>query len=138
MKGVEADCGVHGRRGTVEMVPGGGRGPAPFFRVDKKTQKRTWFSDASFEIVGGLCLETGAYWRHNLSAKGMKRTIRNRNGGAGNRFSVNVLKLLGMVMAAYVMLVIRRDRPSREGETVLMRGGSSYYAVQWVINCGGG
>ena len=40
-----------------------------------------------------------------------------------------------MVMTAYVMMVIRKDRPAKDGESVLMRGDSS--AVPWVINCGG-
>ena len=37
---------------------------------------------------------------------------------------------------AYVIM-IRKDRPAKEGESVLMIGDSSS-AVQWVINCVGG
>ena len=42
-----------------------------------------------------------------------------------------------MVVTAYVMVVMRGDRPDREGATVMMRGDNSS-AVQWVINCKGG
>ena len=64
-------------------------------------------------------------------------TIRTGKGGDRNRLSINILVLLGMVMTAYVMTVIKKDRPAKEGESVRMRGDSSS-AVQWVINCGGG
>ena len=117
------------------MAGEGERLAAPFFRFVKQTHRRTWFSDASFEALGGLCLEMGVYSRYNLSEGEVKRTIRSRKGGDRNRLSINVLELMGMVMTAYVMIVIRRDRPAKEGESVLMRGGSSS-AVQWVINCG--
>lgn len=50
---------------------------------------------------------------------------------------INVLELMGMVMTAYVMLTIRKDRPEQDGEPVLMRGDSSS-AEQRVIHCGGG
>ena len=43
------------------MAGEGGRLAALFFRFVKQTHKRTWFPDASFEAVGGLCLETGVY-----------------------------------------------------------------------------
>ena len=66
-----------------------------------------------------------------------KSTIRSRKGGDGNRLSINFLELMGMVMTAYVMIVIRRDRLTKEEESVLMRGDSSSTG-QWVINCGGG
>ena len=44
----------------------------------------------------------------------------------------NVLVLMGMVRIAYVVIVIRRDKPTKEGESVLMRGD------KWVTNCRGG
>ena len=51
--------------------------------------------------------------------------------------SINVLELLGMVLTAYVMIVIRGEVADREGEAVLMRGDNAS-AVQWVLNCKGG
>ena len=83
-----------------------------------------------------MCLETGVYWRYNLSEGEMKRTIRNRKGEDSNRLSINVLELVGMVVAAYVMIVIRKDRPMEEEESVRMRRDSSS-GVQWVITAGG-
>ena len=51
--------------------------------------------------------------------------------------SINVLELFGMVWTAYMMIVIRKDLPGRDGEAVLMRGDNSS-AVEWVTNCRGG
>ena len=51
-----------------------------------------------------------------------------------HRLTINVLALLGMAMVAFVMIVIRKDRPGRVGEPALMRGDRSP-AVQWVKNC---
>ena len=42
-----------------------------------------------------------------------------------------------MVMTAFVMIVIRKDRLGRAGEPVLVRGDSSS-AVQWGRSAGGG
>ena len=64
----------------------------------------------------------------------MKRTITSRKGGDRKQLSINVLELMGTVMTAYVIIVNSKDRPAKEGESVLMRGDSSS-AVQWVINC---
>ena len=47
------------------------------------------------------------------------------------------MELFGMVWTAYVMIVIKKDRPGRAGEAVLLRGDNSS-AVQWVRNCRGG
>ena len=52
---------------------------APFVRFVKQPHKRTWLSDASFEAVGGLCLETGVCWRYNLTEEERTRTVRRPN-----------------------------------------------------------
>lgn len=36
-----------------------GRMAAPFSRFVKPAPGRTWFSDASYGMIGGLCVETG-------------------------------------------------------------------------------
>ena len=110
---------------------------ASFLRFMKQTHKMLWFSHASFEVVPGLCLETGVYWTHSLSEEEGKRMIRSKKGGGENQLFINVLELRGIVMTTYVMVVIRTDRPTKEGESVLRRG-DSLSAVKWVINCGGG
>ena len=76
------------------------------------------------------------YWRYQLTDEVQWRTVRSKRG-KGDRISINILELMAMVMTAYVMMVMRRDRPDREGATVLM-GGDSSSAVKWVINCKGG
>lgn len=44
-----------------------------------------------------------------------------------------------MVGAVYVMVVIRGDRPRREVETVLRRGGGHIDSlVRWMTHCGRG
>ena len=48
--------------------------------------------------------------------------------------SINVLELFGMVWTSCVMIAIRQDLPSRDGEAMLMRGDNSS-AVEWVLNC---
>ena len=83
-----------------------------------------------------MCLETGVYWKYNLSEEKVKKTIRSRKSGDRNGLYIEVLELMGMVMAAYAMIVIRKGRTAKERESVLRRGDSSS-AVQWVINCGG-
>ena len=111
---------------------------APFFWfVKQQPHTRIWFPDASFEAVGGLCLETKVYRRYDLTEEERARTIRSRRREHVNRLSINVLELLGMVMTAFVMIVIRKDRPGRVGEPVLMRG-NTWSAVQRVKNCKGG
>ena len=124
-------CLTEGLAGRGEEVA------APFFRFVKQPHKMTRFSDASFEAVGGLCLETEVYWRYNLTGEERARTVRSRSREHVNWLSINVLELLGMVMTAFVMIVIRKDRPGRVGEPVLMTGDSSS-TVQWVKNYKGG
>ena len=67
-------------------------------------------SDASFEAAGGLDLEMGVYWRYNLTGEERARTIRSRKGRDENRFSINVLEMLRMMMGAFMMRVIGRER----------------------------
>ena len=103
------------------MAGEGERFAAPFFRFVKQTHKPTWVSNASFEAVGGMRLETEVYWRYSQSEEEKKRTIKSRKGRDGNRLTINVFELMGIMMTAYAMIVIRRDRPTKEGESVLMR-----------------
>ena len=45
-----------------------------------------------------------------MSEGEVKRTIRSGKGYDRNRLSINILELMGMVVTAYVMVVIRKDR----------------------------
>lgn len=72
--------------------------------------------DASLEAVEGLGLETGVYWRYPLTGEERAKTIRSRNGRDEKGFTNNVLEMLGLVMRAFVMIVIRREMPARVGK----------------------
>ncbi|CAN0521867.1 unnamed protein product [Laminaria digitata] len=85
-QGFEADGRVYGGRGMVEMVrktreyQEGERIAAPFYRFVKQAPEITCFSDASYEAIGGLCLETEVYWRYQLTEEVRKRTVRSKRG----------------------------------------------------------
>ena len=115
----------------------GERLTAPFFRFVKQEPSRRWFSDASYQAVGGFCRETGWWWRYGLSEEERSRTVRSRKRVGYGSLTINVLELFGMVWTAYVMIVMRGEVAGRGGEAVLMRGDNAS-AVQWVLNCKGG
>ena len=46
---------------------GGGRLSAPLLSLCLQPQVRTLWSDASRDAMGGYCLESGCWWRHNLT-----------------------------------------------------------------------
>ena len=141
-EGARPDSGVHGARGMVEMVPGGGLGGekrgvggAVLPVCETVPQKGMVLRRIIRGGRGDLCPETGVYWRYNEEERA--RVIRSRRGGHVNRLCINVVELLGMVVTAFVMIVTKRDRPERVGEPVLMKRKSSP-AAQWVENCKGG
>ena len=51
--------------------------------------------------------------------------------------SINVLELLGMVISAWVLVVMCEDLPTQASDRVLLRGDNEA-AVQWVRRCRGG
>ena len=53
------DEGVDARGGVLSV---------PMCHLLERPARRTLFSDASKTAVGGYCLETGVYWRHDLTA----------------------------------------------------------------------
>ena len=55
----------------------------------------------------------------------MKRMIRSSKGGDGNQLSTRFLEVMEMPMAAYVIIAIKKDKPTKGGESVLMRGNGS-------------
>ena len=117
-------CMTEGLAGREEELA------APFFRLLKQPHRWTWFSDALFEAVGWLCLETGAYWRYNLTEEERARTVRRKERGARQQAVHQCFGAARMVMTAFLMIVIKKDRPGRAGEPVLMCGDSSS-AIQW-------
>ena len=83
-----------------------GRAVAGTVLVREIAPQKVMVLDASFEAVGGSGLETWVYWRYNLTG-----------GRDENRFSINALDMRGMLVRAFVMIMIRRERPARKGKT---------------------
>ena len=48
--------------------------------------------------------------------------------------SINELELLGMIIPAWVLIVLCEDLPTQAGDCVLLRGDNEA-AVQWVRRC---
>ena len=78
----------------------------------------------------------GGVLKVQLVRGGDERTIKSRKGGDGNRLSINGLELMVMVMIGYVVIVIRKERPANEEESVLTSG-NSLSVVQLVIDRAG-
>ena len=58
------------------------------YRFVKQAPERKWFSDASFDAIGGLWLETAIHWRYQLTEE--------VNGG---RYRVKLGKVTGHRLA---------------------------------------
>ena len=116
----------------------GGCLSAPMFNLVSRPPQRTIFSDASKQAIGGFCLETGVYWRYDLTKDEQARFCGSSQAVKGmNDISINVLELLGMVISAWVLVVLCEDLPAQAGDCVLLRGDNEA-AVQWVRRCRGG
>ena len=57
-KGVDKGVDAHG--GVLSV---------PMYNLRERPVQRMLFSDASKTTVGGFCLETGVYWRYDLTAQ---------------------------------------------------------------------
>ena len=78
---------------------------APMYHLLKRPAKRTLFSDASKTGIEGHCLETGIYWRYDLTAKKQSRFCGlSKSVLSVDDLSINVLELLGMVVSAFVLV----------------------------------
>ena len=123
------DKGVDARGGVLS---------APMYHLLERPAQRTLFSDASKIAVGGYCLETGVYWRYDLTAQEQSRFCGSSKSVRGvDDLSINVLELLGMVVSAFVLVSSCADRPSATGDCALLRGDNEA-AVHWVRRCRGG
>lgn len=104
--------------------------------VVKRRPDRIWTSDASYEAIGGFCSTTGVWWRYDLNAEQALKLNKSKKAIDGDgSIHINLLELLGMIMTAWVMVVVERQRPDVPGETALLRGDNTS-AVHWV-NSGG-
>lgn len=111
---------------------------APMYRMVARPPFRTLFSDASKNAVGGYCLEMGWYWRYTLSEEEQSRFCgSSKDLLSQDSISINALELLGMVISAYMLVVVCGERPAGDNDCVLLRGDNEA-AIQWVRRCRGG
>ena len=111
---------------------------APVYRLVAPPPCCTLTSDASKHAVGGFCWETGQYWRYNLSEEELARFCGlSKHIQAQDTISINALELLGMVMSAYMLVVVCGERPVGNKDCVLLRGDNEA-TVHWVRRCRGG
>lgn len=94
---------------------------APLYCLVKQPH-RPDFSNASFAAVGRLFVETLVYRRYQLSEWEVARTIRTVKEQGVDKFSINVLELMAVLITAYIKVVVSKGRLEEIGETVLMRG----------------
>ena len=109
---------------------------APCYAALKRPTKGHCLSDASFEAVGGYCVERRVYWRYDLPEELTAELERKAELRETCTVTINMLELLEMVVTAWVMLELVGDRPAFEGDPVLMRS-DNVAAVSWVSRCGG-
>ena len=96
---------------------------APMCRLVARPPCHHLISDAFTHAVGGFCLETGQYWRYNLSEKTLARfrgSIKHLQSQDSS--SINTIELLGMMMSAYMLVVVCGERPVGDKDCVLLRG----------------
>ena len=104
---------------------------APCFTAIERPAKRHYSSNASFEAVGGFCVERKIFWRYDLPKEMTAELRRKADCQETCTITINLLGLLGMVVTAWVMVGQVRDRPDAEGDYILMRG-DNRAAVSWV------
>jgi hypothetical protein len=103
----------------------------------KRKHVQTWASDASFEAIGGYCLETGTFWRYDLTQEEASRVLKEAHKIKPTMLlNINILELLGMVVSAYVMSIQLRIQQEFDGDLVLLRG-DNQSAVHWINKAGG-
>ena len=105
---------------------------APFYAHVLRIPVRHYFSDARFDAIGGYCPELNVFWRYTIDpllSSEMKRS-------KSCEITMNLLELCGMIFTAFVVQILLADRPTSEGESVMMRG-DNVSAVSWVNRCGG-
>ena len=95
-----------------------------------------YLCDASFEAVGGYCLEHRMYWRYDLPPELTQELKQKAERRETCTITINLLDILGMVGTAWVMLESRGDTPEAVGDPIAMLG-DNVAAVTWVNRCGG-
>ena len=83
----------------------------------------------------GFCWATGLSWKVDFDDN-TRKCLRVHVQGRHD-VSINVLKLLAMIVTAWVFTVPAKIEPQYVGESILMRG-DNMSAVHWVNGCRGG
>ena len=108
------------------------------YHLLERPAQRTLFSGASKTAVGGICLETGVHWRYDLTPQEQSRFCGSSKSARGvDNLPINVLKRLGMVVSAFVLVSSCADRQSAAGDCALFRRANEA-AVNWVRLCRAG
>ena len=94
---------------------------APCYSALKRLAKRHHLSDASVEAVGGCCVEKSVYWRYDLPKELTAELQRKDELRKTCTVATNLLRIVGMVVTAWVMLELVGDRPAFEENPVIMR-----------------
>ena len=83
-----------------ELLQVGGTISAPCYAALKRPAKRHHLSDASFEAVGGYCVERRVYWRYDLPEELTAELKPKAELRETCTVTINLLQLLGMVATA--------------------------------------
>ena len=114
---------------------GAGTLDAPPLSFYLQPHSRTLISDTPGDAMGGLCLETGLWWRIYFDDDTRNRLRAHVQGRAD--LSTNVLELLAMIVTAWALPVDAKVAPQYVGESILMREDNTS-AVHWVNRYLGG
>ena len=88
--------------------------------------------------MGGSCLQTaGPYWQYGLSEEELARFCgSSKHLQLQDSISIEALELLGMVMYAFMLVVVCGERPVGDKDCVLLQGDNNA-VVHSVRRCRG-
>ena len=109
---------------------------APCYTAVRRPAKRHYLSDASFEAMGGYCIEHRIYWRYDLPPELTQELKEKAERRETCTITINLLERLGMVVTAWRMLEMRGDAPEAVEDPIAMRG-DNVAAVTRINRCGG-
>ena len=120
------------------MDTSGGVLPVPMCRLVACPPYRSLISNASKHAVGAFCLEISQYWRYDLYEEELARFCgSSKHLQSHDNISTNTLNLVGIMMSAYMFVVVCGERPVGDKDCVLLRDDIEA-AVHWVRRCRGG
>ena len=91
---------------------------APFYAHVLRKPSRHYFSDARFYAISGYCSEVQFFWRYTIDPQVCPENKRSKS----REITMNLLELCGTMITAFVVQILLVDRPTSEGESVVMRG----------------